>query len=204
MGKIRPEVLNVAERLLTCPAREFHLDGIEEILQSDTRISTEEMRVLRRLARIGLAHTDWTTRSMAAELLTDLGAREDRFALESALRDPDWGVRCSAASALGLGIGSTTFALLRTHADDPHPIVRRYIYVAMFDADAAKALPWLLARLAVEIDEEARIGLLSALAEGGIAEVIPELREFLSHPDSRVRGLAAEALGPIDENTVDL
>ncbi len=194
MGKLRPAILELAELVLTCPARQLSLDRVEAILESEARLSLAETRALRRLARIGLFSADWGVRSTAAELLTDLGAVEDRFALEMALRDPEWVVRCSAASSLGLGLGKATFALLRSRASDPHPIVRRYIYVAMFDADAAKAVPWLRQQLASEHADEARIGLLTVLAEGGDEDVVQELRAFLEHPSSSLRNLAEEAL----------
>jgi HEAT repeat protein len=120
------------------------------------------------LARIGaracLDDQELLIRVTAAEILGDFGRRADVPRLSRALlADRDGLVRAYAADSLGyLGYRSAKAPLLRAFESDSCPIVRRDAMAALGRLGVVEILPYVKQALAVEEEEQVRLGLLEA------------------------------------------
>lgn len=153
---------------------------------------TQEARLV---ARILLCDSDSTNRDNAAELLGDVGNGTDVCALKIACRDDEWIVRCSAYSSLAAVGKKRQFRYLRGAAlGEENPIARRWAYVAAFDADRARAIPWLAERWAVEDEVPAEVGIVSCLAAVQFDGAVDRLREMAAMDEGRVYHSARSSL----------
>ncbi|MFM9873761.1 MAG: HEAT repeat domain-containing protein [Fimbriimonadaceae bacterium] len=135
----------------------------------------------RLVARIMLCDSDSSNRDNAAGLLEDVGNGTDVCALKIACRDQEWVVRCSAYSALAVVGKKRQYRFLRDAAlGEENPIARRWAYVAAYDADSERAVPWLLEQWPLETEVAAEVGIVSCLAAVQIEGTVDRLREMAS------------------------
>ena len=144
--------------------------------------------LVRLAARAVLDDANSLVRNAAAEVLGAVGTRPDGSRLTRALRDADWVVRASAAASLGyVGGKSAHPALKEAMRRDPHPVVRRDAAFALSYAREQEVVPDLEQALAEETEEQARVGLLSALYVLGQRQRLPALLAFLRSGAPAVR-----------------
>jgi HEAT repeat protein len=158
---------------------------------------TRKNRFRMRLAARALLSDSWVcNRDDAVVALGSVGTRDDYHAVVERLEDKEWIVRASAYSTLASIGGRRAAPRFRKGFDDPHPVVRRYAAVALWDLLGKAACDELLEALSHEADDLARIGFLVGLAHCGNAGAIDELRRFAANPDpwlhSTPRGILEE------------
>lgn len=151
-----------------------------------------------------LSDPDDHVREAAAIALGRLEARPDAARqLAQALSDPSDAVRRAAARSLGEQEPSATppdlLLRLLKHRD---PAKRRAAAQAMLNLEVPADMQQLSAAV-MDPDADVRQGIIAALAESGVPEAVPILRQRLRHdPVPGVRAEAAYRLGKI--GTVDL
>ncbi|MBX3110138.1 MAG: HEAT repeat domain-containing protein [Fimbriimonadaceae bacterium] len=167
---------------------------VREYIQSRELLTKEEQSHLRVLCRFLSTHSDSSERVDAVEMLGQIGTRSDVFSLKLSCRDVEPMVRCAAVSSLATVYGKRAFKFLRGLVSEHDPVVRRWTYVAIFDTGHLEAVDWLRSRLDFEHDDVAKVGILSALSEAGIAGIKKELTGLLESDNRYVRKLASEAI----------
>jgi len=186
------------------PLAEFVLFRLMDVRAPEVReaamkaLVTRSEALGRTAARALLEDTNWCVRNAAAEILGEMGNRQDVRRLRRALSDEEWVMRATVADSLGQ-IGGTTVRpeLLRTLQRDPHPVVRRDAAYALTYARSREVLPYLESALAAEKAEQARVGLLSALTALGQRERLSELLMLLDSEDASVRWAVINSLPEI-------
>ncbi|MCB0826425.1 MAG: HEAT repeat domain-containing protein [Armatimonadetes bacterium] len=185
----------LVEFVLTASSSYSKAWRIEEYIEARESLTQKERKVLRGLCRILLTDPDSCERVEAVELLGGIGNRNDIFAIKMACRDPEWVVRCPAASTLASVAGAGAFRYLTKMADDPNPHVRRWVYTAIWDCGHPDREAWLRARESVEKNEKALFGIWGALRELGDEAVKERLEMLAESEDMRTRSRAIGALG---------
>lgn len=142
-----------------------------------------------------LSDEDWTVRSMAADLLGDIGASETVDALISRIDDKHDAVRLSAVAALGqIGDARAIDALEVAFDNDEDGFVRRWAAQSMGEIGTPVAVDILVAGLGAElVDALAEEGIRTGLAAAGDSAV-DSLAELLDANDERVRSRAYNTL----------
>lgn len=142
-----------------------------------------------------LSDDDWTVRSMAADLLGDIGASETVDALISRIDDEHDAVRLSAVAALGqIGDARATDALVVAFDNDEDGFVRRWAAESLGEIGTPEATAILVAALgAEEVDPLAEEGIRAGLIAAG-DDVVDALSELLEATDERVRSRAYKTL----------
>lgn len=159
----------------------------------------ERSEVLGRIAaRAALEDTCDLVRNASAEILGEVGTRQDVRRLTHALQDADWVVRASAADSLGRIGGKAALPVLKkATTQDANPIVRRDAAFALSYAGQEAVVPDLEQALAQETQEQAKVGLLGALYVLGRQERLPALLGLLQSEDSSVRHAVINSLSEI-------
>jgi hypothetical protein len=133
---------------------------------------------------------------------TELVSRDEAIArLEKLLQHSDKIKRAGAAQSLGYLFANESLAPLLNALADKEPLVRRCAAFALgeFLAPEAKdAIPLLQAEMIDPKSPNAAFAAQILRKIDPAANVVPRLRELLSHEDANMRGLAAVELGRIN------
>ena len=158
------------------------------------------------LARAGLSDPNPHVRDVALDCLAEPTVHLDTYrVIRSAKYDPDWGVRCTAAQALGsLGGPKARRALMSCLKTERHPCVRRDLALALADAGAGAEVLDILAEMAAcEPTDLSRAGMLIALYRGGLTSAGDQLLAFFAGPDWLVQENILHGLPPEQIATSD-
>ncbi|MBZ0317428.1 MAG: HEAT repeat domain-containing protein [Anaerolineae bacterium] len=175
-----------------------------------------------------LGDTNPDVRTGAAMALTGLKDRRSLEPLLTALEDSDWQVRREVAFALGVLNDDRAIEGLTRRLEDSHGEVRNAVVLALWQLRASPPIEGLIAALKdpdvsvtramvgalaeigtgeaisglVEVlrdaDHAIRMDIIAALKQFGTKSTLP-LLGLLSDADQRVRAIAAEALGNVDD-----
>lgn len=175
-----------------------------------------------------LHDTNPDVRTGAAMALTRLKDSRSLGPLLTALEDSEWQVRREVAFALGVLNDDRAIEGLTRHLEDSHREVRNAVVLALWQLRASPPIEGLMAALKdpdvsvtramvgalaeigtgeaisglVEVlrdsDHAIRMDIMAALQQFGTKSTLP-LLGLLSDEDQRVRAVAAEALGNVDD-----
>lgn len=149
-------------------------------------------------ARVLLDDPDDCARIAAAELLGQIGLRQDVRRLRYALDDTSWVMRATVADSLGRIGGTSVHPQLKTAMlNDPHCVVRRDAAFALGYAGCSDVVPDLERALAAEMAEQAQAGMSGALYALGRAEYLASLLAHLHSENSTVRHATLHSLQEI-------
>ena len=142
-----------------------------------------------------LSDDDWTVRSMAADLLGDIGATETADALINRLDDDHDAVRLSAVAALGqIGDARAVDGLVVVFDNDEDGFVRRWAAQSLGEIGTPEAAAVLVAALDTDdVDALAEEGIRAGLVAIG-DETVDSLGELLDAVDERVRSRTYKTL----------
>jgi HEAT repeat protein len=181
----------------------FHLLDLRasEVREAALEALSVRSEVLGRIAaRAMLDDTDSLVRNAAAEILGQIGSRQDMRRLSHALKvmDKDWVTRATAADSLGRVGGKTAQpALLHAMTHDPDSVVRWDAAFALCYAKRDEVVPDLEQALSAEKQEQTQVGLLGALYALGPGEYLSTLLKLLHSEDSSVRHAVINSLKEI-------
>lgn len=179
----------------------LHLLGDQSpgVRETAMEILAERNEVLGRIAaRAALDDSSSLVRDRAATILGEIGNGLDVRRLTHTLQDSDWVVRATAADSLGsIGVTAALPILKKAMVKDAHPVVRRDAAFALSYSHQENVIPDLEQALPEEAEEQAKIGILSALYALGQRGRLPALLELLQSEDSTVRHAVINSLTDI-------